>query len=557
MNGRQLVEAALNRVLEGRTGQEKRHMREEVEEALRQVTFTGTNFDSLAAALGQDHPVVQQLQIVDGRATWEPHEAGTSKSRTDVVGRDEEVPSVTPMLDSLLASAGDVGLEDDRLSEPAGSVLATLVRILGSEAQVVQWAAAASPTEIDSMVSSAGAQVGADPNGVSEARALVYDRAAEARAELTSDPGTGSRRRVDSPEEVRRITESRRAERNRLLREEEQRRMERQRRMLPFNRTDDEIREAQNRASGLYRYLLSPDDPGYDPQGPDIQARPDEPLGGGRAIPVNEDREIQRRAGQMAGAATPDRAARAAATVPDVRVPLYFAGDEYAPAGWTEQRIADMQRRLVEAGLLRDTFRRGYWDRSTADAYAALLIEANQTGDTWRDALPHVQRAYEQGIETDRANAIRSFQGLIPAYTPEDRESLRQTVRDAIRRRVGRDPSAAELATYTAELDAHYRAQYDTEVAEARRRIEEQISQIGNERDVGRAILDGAPPAPTVGDLPVPAANAPAVDPQARLDAALDRALAGEVELLDDKAQAAQSQQTVSQIAGGLLRRVR
>lgn len=460
----------------------------------------------------------------------------------------------------------------NELSPAAAALLAAIARVYGGEAATRQALARMSPVEIDALLNATASQAAADPDDVAEARAALLDLAAEKRHDLTAVIPGGGRvpddtrladdlpdqdprldGRLDRPDVVRDVTEARRLERNRLLREEEQRRAERARLMLPFNRTPDEIRNAQVRASGLYRALLDPDGDPTDPE----NYRPDEPLGGGRSIPTNPERELQRRTDNLAGAATPDRVAREATTIPEARVPLYYAGDEYAPAGWSEQRIAAMQRQLVEAGLLLATFRRGYWDGATADAYATLLVEANQTGDTWRDTLPHVQRAYEQGLQADRAEAIRSFRGLIPAYTPEDRESLRQTVRDAIRRRVGRDPSAAELATYTAELDAHYRAQYDTEVAEARRRIEEQISQIGNERDVGRAILDGAPPAPPVGDLPVPAANAPAVDPQARLDAALDRALAGEVELLDDKAQAAQSQQTVSQIAGGLLRRVR
>lgn len=476
----------------------------------------------------------------------------------------------------------------EQIEPDVAAVLAEFARMLGgSQESAVQRVLAMSPAEIDVVLGAAARRAGTGGEPVVEARRVLLNEAAKAieatapapddsvtpgadrwggdeteryggtaRVPLTLPPagaGPAYQRILDrQTDEDRTALSARRDERNRLLREEELVRAER---AANSGIGRGEARESQLRASGIYRALLDRDSESANLADPDSLRG--EPLGGARELPVNQDREIQRRAGAMAGAATPDRVSRAAQTVPEARYPLYYSGDEYAPAGWSETRIADLQRQMIDAGLLTSTFRRGYWDGATADAYATLLVQANQTGDTWQDAIPHVQRAFEQGIEIERAQALASFRGAMPAYTPEDPVALRQIVREGIRARTGRNPSAAELATFSAELDQHFRSQYEQEAAIARQELEQAVaSAVPDPRDTARASFTGEMPGVGQG-ISTPPATAPAVDPQARIAASLDAALAGEVDLLDRKSQAADTQQRVSQIAGGLLRKVR
>lgn len=317
------------------------------------------------------------------------------------------------------------------------------------------------------------------------------------------------------------------------------------------------------RASGAYRALLDRDAVEDDPEAPTRGV----PIGGPRAPrPANIQQDMRR---ARPGAATPDQVARYAQTS-DERLPLYYPGDEYAPAAWAETRIVALQRRLVEAGLLTETFRLGYWDKTTADAYTGLLAHANAEATTWTDVLPRVQAAHEAGVEVARSEAAAAFRGVLPAFTPEDPASLRQLVRQEVRARVGREPTSAEMATFTDELASWYRQQYDAEVAGARAEIERKVGDLAAEAAPGAGLLAGmdtaqvggqvtAPPvsaAPgAAGGLQTPPANAPAVNPGARLGEALAAKLAGEIDLLRRKGDAAVNQQTVSAIAGGLLSR--
>jgi len=64
------------------------------------------------------------------------------------------------------------------------------------------------------------------------------------------------------------------------------------------------------------------------------------------------------------------------------RGPRYFEGDEWKPAALSPAGIGSLQEHLAASGLLSGRWRYGIWDDNTADAYKAVLTEANAMGLT-------------------------------------------------------------------------------------------------------------------------------------------------------------------------------
>src|SRR5690606_14272224 len=64
--------------------------------------------------------------------------------------------------------------------------------------------------------------------------------------------------------------------------------------------------------------------------------------------------------------------------------PRYREGDEWLPANTSPAAIWDLQKALMQAGLItRGTrFQKGIWDETTREAYRALLEMANASGYT-------------------------------------------------------------------------------------------------------------------------------------------------------------------------------
>lgn len=82
--------------------------------------------------------------------------------------------------------------------------------------------------------------------------------------------------------------------------------------------------------------------------------------------------------------------------------PRYWTGDEWKPASWSPNDIAELQSALVQVGLIGpdDSLSLGVFDRLTKDAYRKLLETANATGVTWTEALARYAQAPVTG-ETD------------------------------------------------------------------------------------------------------------------------------------------------------------
>lgn len=69
--------------------------------------------------------------------------------------------------------------------------------------------------------------------------------------------------------------------------------------------------------------------------------------------------------------------------------PRYFDGYEWRPASWSPNVIADLQRQMVDAGLITEDSRLqvGVWDETSRGAFTKLLGFANASGTTWEQAL--------------------------------------------------------------------------------------------------------------------------------------------------------------------------
>lgn len=69
--------------------------------------------------------------------------------------------------------------------------------------------------------------------------------------------------------------------------------------------------------------------------------------------------------------------------------PQYFDGDELMPSQWSPDKILDLQRQLVAAGLVSPgaRVRLGVMDETTIDAYYKVLATANRYGSDWTMAL--------------------------------------------------------------------------------------------------------------------------------------------------------------------------
>lgn len=191
----------------------------------------------------------------------------------------------------------------------------------------------------------------------------------------------------------------------------------------------------------------------------------------------------------------------------------YMEGDEYRPAGWSVERIARLQRRMVKAGLMTSAFALGVWDQTSSDAYSYLLALSNQVG---KEATGLLRR-----FEANPLYEAPEFQA--PAFLKPDKAALASSVEDAFEALFKREPTAREVAEYAKFLTQQYRKIYRREVEDARYAYELE-TMTGAERSL--AVEDDSLPAPP------PMEVASAVDPGARLEERLEDDYEDELDLL-------------------------
>jgi hypothetical protein len=133
-------------------------------------------------------------------------------------------------------------------------------------------------------------------------------------------------------------------------------------------------------AGNQNRYIGVPDDYQH------VSARdiPSSPLGRQRALERANWGAPSGTAAYETGVATP---------------PRYQSGDEFTPAGWTAERIAQLQADLAASGLLsaKTQFRVGVWDDTSIGAYRKLLGFANVNGVDQQRAMQMLAAAPTSG----------------------------------------------------------------------------------------------------------------------------------------------------------------
>lgn len=117
--------------------------------------------------------------------------------------------------------------------------------------------------------------------------------------------------------------------------------------------------------------------------------------------------------------------------------PQYFEGDELMPSQMSPDRIADLQREMVAAGMIRPGARisMGVWDDASVDGYYRLLAYANRGGMTWMAALNKIKASGAGFFEVDEQGNLvpvgEEAADQIPTRTTPP-EELRQTFRRAV-----------------------------------------------------------------------------------------------------------------------------
>lgn len=189
--------------------------------------------------------------------------------------------------------------------------------------------------------------------------------------------------------------------------------------------------------------------------------------------------------------------------------PRYKMGDELAPARWTPERRARLQRDLAEAGLL-DAYLPGVWDEASIDAYQSVLGLANINSTT-------ADRVIEQYRSNPELRARDAARYSPKQYTVPDLDAIEQAVRKEVESTVG----AANLSDdIYDELAMRLSSYYRDSVAQQQQMDREQF-----DRDQ-QAAAGTTPDAPPVVEQ---------MDPMAKFRSDLEERFAASIERSEEQ----------------------
>lgn len=159
--------------------------------------------------------------------------------------------------------------------------------------------------------------------------------------------------------------------------------------------------------------------------------------------------------------------------------PVYEHSHADEPDGWQAGRIFELQKSLIDAGLLKATdIIAGMWDKKSRDAYAVLLSYANRTGTHNGDPAGIPTKALAQlkqngGLDEDADDEV--FERRV--WREPDADELSQSVKQFMRQRLGRDPRDHELATLSSKWATEQRRQFEGEEALRKDQFDAQTSE--------------------------------------------------------------------------------
>lgn len=138
------------------------------------------------------------------------------------------------------------------------------------------------------------------------------------------------------------------------------------------------------------------------------------------------------------------------------RADPYVDGDEWGPAGSSPDVIAEIQQRMVGAGLLKGSYRIGVWDAPSRSGYRDLLEFANGLGVDDGTALKRYGEA--QGETKEKRAPL-----VMEVSNPLD---IKAALRDTLKEKLGQagiDDKRldAMVAAYQGSEKSYQQQQYD------------------------------------------------------------------------------------------------
>lgn len=136
--------------------------------------------------------------------------------------------------------------------------------------------------------------------------------------------------------------------------------------------------------------------------------------------------------------------------------PRYFEGMQYGPATQPPEKIAELQRKLIKAGVLAQGFTSfGIWDDVSSAAYEKILGYANQQGLSDDEIM-------DQWTKYGAANGDPAKKLVV-----KNPEEVAATVREAAAKVLGRSLSQAEVDQLVAGYQSLNRQQQEAQAASA------------------------------------------------------------------------------------------
>ena len=136
--------------------------------------------------------------------------------------------------------------------------------------------------------------------------------------------------------------------------------------------------------------------------------------------------------------------------------PIYQPGAEYMPQldNWDKVAISKLQARMVQAGLLDDDYRDGWWDDTSAAAFTHVLSDSNHIGnpdynfalDSRINSLP-LEIDPKTGLPRRKTGTGTSKRAPL-SLTLSNSDNLAETANEVAQKRLGRTFTNDEMKRF-------------------------------------------------------------------------------------------------------------
>lgn len=137
--------------------------------------------------------------------------------------------------------------------------------------------------------------------------------------------------------------------------------------------------------------------------------------------------------------------------------PAYANGAQMLPViqSWSPEDIDNVQRRMIQAGLLDSDFRAGVWDQTSQQAFGQVLALANNMGQPWQNALAQYESGTPMQWDAKTGTYVAGTKGtartnspVITRFTSPD--DLAATAQEVAQSKLGRSFTPDELSKFVA-----------------------------------------------------------------------------------------------------------